>query len=193
MSSSKSPSPPPPQIPKAEDDWAYGIYSPKSPTNLSSSSSPTMAPSTPPQKSSPTASPSIQVCGLCGKHMSEGYKKCKRCKNVFYCSQSCQKRDWQYGHKGVCIQFPLSKGLPKNTLASINFLPRNYDLVSKPLVGPPALRGSPQDLVPLLDIVKDIVPTLQEPNGFLNLVNNFLHSYYLILIALLFSQWLIVM
>jgi hypothetical protein len=38
------------------------------------------------------------VCQTCGK---EGYKKCSRCEEVYYCGRECQIKDWQK-HKAVC-------------------------------------------------------------------------------------------
>lgn len=49
----------------------------------------------------------------------------------------------------------------------------NFDLAAKPLVGPPALRGEPQDLVPLKGIVKEDVPAPSSPRGFVNFVTPF--------------------
>ena len=40
----------------------------------------------------------------CGYYNSKTtlLKKCSKCKNVFYCSRICQKKDWNGGHNNVC-------------------------------------------------------------------------------------------
>jgi len=43
------------------------------------------------------------VCAFCQK--SEGEAKfdfCSVCKQVYYCSKDCQKKDWKANHKAVC-------------------------------------------------------------------------------------------
>ena len=41
-----------------------------------------------------------KLCGNCFKY-SEVPKRCSRCKNKWYCSKECQKRDWPF-HKTIC-------------------------------------------------------------------------------------------
>lgn len=38
------------------------------------------------------------LCAVCGK---EGPKRCSRCKQVYYCSETCQTRHWPM-HKQEC-------------------------------------------------------------------------------------------
>ncbi|XP_046573155.1 uncharacterized protein LOC124281171 [Haliotis rubra] len=45
--------------------------------------------------------PELERCHRCKKR-GDGMKKCARCKNVLYCSKSCQKEDWPQ-HKHDCI------------------------------------------------------------------------------------------
>ena len=178
---------------QGQDSWAKGIFStpppepPKKPTASATPppppSSPTsqqppspLPPATPPsavdspttKSTSPSPSAAAHVCGYCGKPAT---KKCTRCKNTHYCSRECQTKDWQFGHKGVCTQTP-PKGLPENALASSNFLPQRFDLSEKPLEGPPALRGAPQDLGPLQKAIKSFISTPPVPYGFTNDVNS---------------------
>ena len=178
---------------QSQDSWAKGIFStpppepPKKPTASATPppppSSPTsqqppspLPPATPPsavdspttKSTSPSPSAAAHVCGYCGKPAT---KKCTRCKNTHYCSRECQTKDWQFGHKGVCTQTP-PKGLPENALASSNFLPQRFDLSEKPLEGPPALRGAPQDLGPLQKAIKSFISTPPVPYGFTNDVNS---------------------
>ncbi|KAK5709128.1 hypothetical protein LTR17_020062 [Elasticomyces elasticus] len=46
-----------------------------------------------------------QVCGICGN--TGALFKCGRCKSLYYCSKSCQAKDWPI-HKMVCVK-PNSK------------------------------------------------------------------------------------
>lgn len=39
--------------------------------------------------------------GLCNTCFQEATKKCGRCKNVYYCSRECQRKDWK-SHKKNC-------------------------------------------------------------------------------------------
>ena len=39
-------------------------------------------------------------CARCG--ISTGLKTCQGCKQVKYCSKSCQTKHWKHEHKGVC-------------------------------------------------------------------------------------------
>ena len=41
-----------------------------------------------------------EPCRQCGKY--DSLRACSRCKNVKYCSVSCQKLDWKKGHKAEC-------------------------------------------------------------------------------------------
>ncbi|XP_067669581.1 uncharacterized protein [Haliotis asinina] len=45
--------------------------------------------------------PHLETCYRCKKR-GDGMKKCARCKNVLYCSKSCQREDWPR-HKRDCI------------------------------------------------------------------------------------------
>ena len=40
-------------------------------------------------------------CYYCGKKCKK-LRKCNRCKNVVYCSRTCQKLDWKLSHKDNC-------------------------------------------------------------------------------------------
>ena len=46
----------------------------------------------------------MQLCGHCGAVEPQPgiYKMCSACKSVYYCSSTCQKKDWRAGHKGKC-------------------------------------------------------------------------------------------
>ena len=52
------------------------------------------------------------TCSGCLKKGLSGLKCCSRCKSVFYCSSSCQKRDWEAFHKKECKK--LRKDKKKN-------------------------------------------------------------------------------
>ena len=41
------------------------------------------------------------ACATCGKH--ENTLTCERCRQVHYCSQTCQKTDWKAGHRASCL------------------------------------------------------------------------------------------
>merc|ERR1712098_665312 len=41
------------------------------------------------------------LCSGCNVHFKEKLKFCSRCRNVYYCSPECQKRDWKR-HKADC-------------------------------------------------------------------------------------------
>lgn len=42
-----------------------------------------------------------RMCEVCGKVCSSC---CSRCKKVWYCSSTCQKKDWLKGHKDTCCK-----------------------------------------------------------------------------------------
>lgn len=47
----------------------------------------------------------IKCCGGCGKWEKldhERFKWCVKCKNAFYCSPDCHKKDWRARHKTLC-------------------------------------------------------------------------------------------
>eukprot|EP01118_Nematostelium_gracile_P000375 TRINITY_DN1039_c0_g1_i1.p1 TRINITY_DN1039_c0_g1~~TRINITY_DN1039_c0_g1_i1.p1 ORF type:complete len:211 (-),score=65.96 TRINITY_DN1039_c0_g1_i1:54-686(-) len=46
--------------------------------------------------------PEERECAVCDKK-GVGFPKCSRCKEVFYCSRDCQKKDWAT-HKSNCIK-----------------------------------------------------------------------------------------
>mmetsp|Transcript_130667 Transcript_130667/g.260728 ORF Transcript_130667/g.260728 Transcript_130667/m.260728 type:complete len:469 (+) Transcript_130667:75-1481(+) len=46
------------------------------------------------------------VCRACGA--TTKLRQCARCKAALYCSQSCQRADWNNGHNMVCKQAPRS-------------------------------------------------------------------------------------
>lgn len=48
-----------------------------------------------------TAKIFVEACPICGA-MEKKLLKCGRCKNSYYCSEKCQKKDWQAGHKESC-------------------------------------------------------------------------------------------
>lgn len=44
-------------------------------------------------------------CDCCGKSRLDvigGLWRCTCCKNAYYCSQACQKKQWNDGHRGAC-------------------------------------------------------------------------------------------
>merc|ERR1712098_726594 len=45
----------------------------------------------------------LMRCATCKKmeHFEKQFKKCNRCKSVFYCGTVCQKADWP-SHKTIC-------------------------------------------------------------------------------------------
>ncbi|OXA49185.1 uncharacterized protein LOC118436657 [Folsomia candida] len=56
---------------------------------------------------------SIVACGNCGLNEAElgdsrKLKRCVRCKTIGYCSESCQKADWQSKHRQICCVPTLS-------------------------------------------------------------------------------------
>jgi len=50
------------------------------------------------------ATDSLQ-CIVCRKPLMKGNLRCSACKAVLYCSKTCQKKDWQSGHKMNCQNF----------------------------------------------------------------------------------------
>jgi hypothetical protein len=44
-----------------------------------------------------------KICNFCGKQktLQETLKKCGRCKKIFYCGVTCQRKDWKT-HKKIC-------------------------------------------------------------------------------------------
>ncbi|XP_015061471.1 ubiquitin carboxyl-terminal hydrolase 18 isoform X1 [Solanum pennellii] len=61
------------------------------------------------------------ACAVCGNATS---KRCSRCKMVNYCSDACQRSDWNSGHKYGCRDFQSSvKG---NSEQSASTLQRRY-------------------------------------------------------------------
>mmetsp|Transcript_35180 Transcript_35180/g.74868 ORF Transcript_35180/g.74868 Transcript_35180/m.74868 type:complete len:332 (+) Transcript_35180:161-1156(+) len=66
----------------------------------------TASPSAPPR---PAEKP---TCHGCGKDVAEP-KKCSQCKRVTYCSQACQRADWQY-HKRGCKKPEEPKAPPES-------------------------------------------------------------------------------
>ena len=44
-----------------------------------------------------------KYCMICGHYRLNKIYKCKQCKQVFYCSKSCQKKDWNKYHRNICI------------------------------------------------------------------------------------------
>jgi len=47
---------------------------------------------------------SLKKCGnnKCKKIQNIDFKKCKKCRLIYYCSRYCQKIDWKYNHKKYC-------------------------------------------------------------------------------------------
>lgn len=39
----------------------------------------------------------------CGKCQKEAFKRCSKCKSIWYCSRECQVADWT-GHKAKCAE-----------------------------------------------------------------------------------------
>ncbi len=52
----------------------------------------------------------INKCAHC---RNPATKRCTRCKSVQYCSKDCQIKDYKLGHKKVCKEIALKKGLIK--------------------------------------------------------------------------------
>jgi len=51
------------------------------------------------------AFPYANRCFCCeSKDSREASRKCKQCKNAWYCSRECQIKDWRSGHKKQCLQ-----------------------------------------------------------------------------------------
>jgi ankyrin repeat protein len=44
----------------------------------------------------------FKICVVCYKYVKNEMKKCSRCKEVWYCSGECQKKDWG-SHKSKCV------------------------------------------------------------------------------------------
>jgi ankyrin repeat protein len=44
-----------------------------------------------------------KICHVCYKYTKGQMKKCSRCKEVWYCTAACQKKDWAQ-HKAKCVQ-----------------------------------------------------------------------------------------
>jgi hypothetical protein len=54
----------------------------------------------------------VEPCRACGKcALGRKLKRCTRCKQAFYCNQTCQKKDWRQ-HKRKCI--PILEQDPKH-------------------------------------------------------------------------------
>jgi len=49
----------------------------------------------------------LKQCASCHKVGDLQWKKCSRCCGVSYCSESCQAKDWERGHKYDCYEDPL--------------------------------------------------------------------------------------
>ena len=47
-----------------------------------------------------------EECGRCGRLPTAGEKfhVCARCRQVVYCSKTCQKNSWKGGHKSTCVR-----------------------------------------------------------------------------------------
>ncbi|GAQ82399.1 hypothetical protein KFL_001100130 [Klebsormidium nitens] len=59
----------------------------------------------------------VEFCQLCRKH-NVGFRHCGRCKAVKYCSEMCQKEDWnrERGHRAVCNAIQRGDLRPENVL-----------------------------------------------------------------------------
>ncbi|KAJ7673440.1 hypothetical protein B0H17DRAFT_1083039 [Mycena rosella] len=58
------------------------------------------------------APPAEDFCALCFKESEEEnirMQKCSSCKNAFYCSTACQKKDWNKKHKFECSSLPIGE------------------------------------------------------------------------------------
>jgi len=44
----------------------------------------------------------FKICSVCYKYTKNEMKKCSRCKEIWYCSEACQKKDWGQ-HKPKCV------------------------------------------------------------------------------------------
>lgn len=54
------------------------------------------------------------ICKVCSTSRSERMNKCDQCKNVYYCSRACQKKDWKEGgHKELCKHIQGVKSMTK--------------------------------------------------------------------------------
>lgn len=56
------------------------------------------------QRSLAVSRASCQGCGKASKDLKDGetFSICSKCRNVFYCSEVCQRKDWRK-HKPVCV------------------------------------------------------------------------------------------
>ena len=73
-----------------------------------------------------------KCCANCYKKHTEEFKKCGKCKSVYYCSQICQKEDWKK-HKQICSQVrPLKE--KRTEIKKFNFALNIHKAVSKDTV-----------------------------------------------------------
>ena len=43
-----------------------------------------------------------EFCGSSEDEIEDKLKRCNNCKEVYYCSRECQKKDWKKGHRDTC-------------------------------------------------------------------------------------------
>ena len=43
-----------------------------------------------------------EFCGSSEDELEAKLKRCNNCKEVYYCSRECQKKDWKRGHRDTC-------------------------------------------------------------------------------------------
>ena len=68
-----------------------------------------------------------QTCGHCNRReFSPGaFKRCARCRLIYYCKKSCQTKDWKLHHKSVCTPWDPEKVKNENIKSYTNIKKKN--------------------------------------------------------------------